>query len=74
MGNSFYCVFTMSLFSDNECKITDLIYASRKEREKHFLNICLHGNIMSIAGRINIFSSEFQRKQFGYDTTYHQLM
>lgn len=74
MGNGSYSVSTMNLFSDNECRITDLIYTSRKEREEHFLNICLHENIMNIAGRINIFSSEFQRKQFGYDTTYHQLM
>lgn len=71
MGKVSYCIFTMSLFSDNECKIPDLIYTSRKEMEEHYLNICLHGNIMNIAWRINIFSSEFQRKQFGYNTTYH---
>ena len=41
MGNGSYSVSSMNLFSDNECKITDLIYTSRKEREEHFLNICL---------------------------------
>ena len=34
MGNISYCLSTVSLFSDNECEITDLIYTNRKEREK----------------------------------------